>query len=172
MSICHARGSVKRGVKGGPSSTSYSQCLNCTCMTLWTRISMAFSCSRTPISLVRIVRNRIEDRNCGNENMQSSHPHSGQCTAWGWIWSRSHRRSRAPAWGGISSKDNEGIHSNNLLVFLASNTQTGTLFRLSDRRNTFSPTWAPASVVPRSLSYTTRARHRMPCERCAVVFNR
>jgi len=116
MSNCHAKDSEKCGVKGGPSSTPSSLCL-CSRMTLWTRISMAFICSRTPSSLVRVVRNRIEDRNFGNENMQSSHPHAGQCTARGWIWSRSHRRSRATAWGGSSLKDNERILSNNLSVF-------------------------------------------------------
>ena len=115
MSNCHAIDSGKCGVKGGPSSTSSSRCLNC--RTLWTRISVAFSCSCTPSSLVRVVRNRIEDRNFGKENMQSSHPHPGQCTARGWIWSRSHWRSWAPARGGSSSKDNEGIYSNNCAYF-------------------------------------------------------
>jgi len=171
MSNCHTRDSSKCGVKGGPSSTSFSQCLNYSCMTLWTRISTAFSCSRTPGSLVRVIRNRIKGRNFGNENMQSSHPHSGQCTARGCISSRSHWRSRAPDWGGSSSKDNEGIHSKNPRLYLISNTQTVTLFRRSDRRNTLSPTLAPVSVVPTGLSDTTQVRYRVPRKRCAVMLH-
>jgi len=168
MSNFDARDSGKCGVKGG-ASTSFSRCLKHSCITLWTRIFMTFSCSRTSSYLVRVVRNRIKDRNFGNKNMQCSHPHSVQCPARGWIWSSSHWRSRTPAWGWSSSKNNEGIHSKNLSAYLASNTQTGTLFRRFDRENTLSPSLAPVSVVPTGLSDKTRTRHRVPCKRCAVV---
>jgi len=170
MSNCHARDFGKCGVKGRPSSTPSSRCFNCSCITLWTRIFMAFSCSRIPNHLVRVFHSRIEDRNFGSENMRSPHPHASQCTAQGWIWSRSHRRSRAPAWGGSSSRTTrEYIQTTCACLWPRIRRQT--LFRRSDGWNTLLPTLSPVSVVPTGLSYTTRARHRVPCERCAVVLH-
>jgi hypothetical protein len=149
MSNCHTRCSIKWGVKGRHSSTSSSRPFNWSCMTLWTRISMTFSCSRTPSSLVRVVRNRGENRNCGSE-ICTAHtiallnvPHGAEYGP-GVIVGLGHPHEER-----VLQRTTRG--SNNLRVFLISNTQTENLLRRSDGWTTLSPTREPVSVLPTGL---------------------